>query len=304
MTALVDGTLKEHVNMTQYNLNCSRELLAFDNFKMAESFEGSLFMNLFLPAMKQQFAHLEVGIVARMIQKKNSFDLIISESYSYITLNQFAELYDCPIVVSTPLDIPSHIHYAMGNEVNPNMVADPIVFSYDVETVTFVERIKATPCIAVYLIGKPILDIWVSSKIKSYFPNAKESQSEIEDRIALATTNTHRALGFVRPETNRIYVGFLDIEKPKALTDGALKDFVDKSKGIVLVNFGSLIRTSSFPAKTLTTFLKVFENLHYGVVWKSDNTQFANDTKNIFLLNWLPQIDLLGHARMKLHMAG
>lgn len=136
VTALVEGTLKHHENLTQYNLNCGQEILAIDNIKTTE--KGGLLINSLLPVMKQQLAHLEVEIVKKMIEEgnKTSFDLLISEPFSYNTLNQFAELYDCPIVISTPVDGSSHIHYALGNEINPNMVSDSIVFSYDTENMT------------------------------------------------------------------------------------------------------------------------------------------------------------------------
>lgn len=303
MTALVEGTLNEHENLTQHNLNCGQEWLAVDNFKLGLAFEGYLFFNLVSPVLKQQLAHLDVEIVRKMIEEgdKNSFDLVISETHSFVALNQFAEFYNCPIVMVSPFDTSTHVHYAMGNEVNPTMVAESNVFSYDANSLTFVDRLKVTLMIGGYCVYRYFLDIWFSYTIKSYFPHAKESLTQVEDRIALVLTNTHQALGFVRPETGRIHIGFLDMETPQPLPEGALRSFVENSeKGIILVNFGSVIKTSSFPSKTLEIFFKVFENLQYRVVWKVDDTSCVNNSKNIFLSNWVPQNDLLGHPKIKL----
>jgi glucuronosyltransferase len=121
-------------------------------------------------------------------------------------------------------------------------------------------------------------------------------------RIQLLMTNTHPAMGSIRPLLpNTIQLGFLHIEPPKALEEGILKSFLDQSKsGVIYMNFGSNVLLKELNPKALEIFLKVFSALEYDVLMKFESDDLPNKPDNVMVSKWLPQSDLLAHPKIKL----
>ncbi|XP_036362878.1 UDP-glucuronosyltransferase 2A1-like [Octopus sinensis] len=92
------------------------------------------------------------------------------------------------------------------------------------------------------------------------------------------------------------YVGGLATKRSLPLK-GELVKFVNASKnGIVVVSFGSNI--NDFPAVQLKKLQSALKQIKYDVVWRQKKTSFSH--KNIYISDWVPQNDLLGHPKTKL----
>ncbi|CAI9730303.1 UDP-glucuronosyltransferase 2A1-like [Octopus vulgaris] len=92
------------------------------------------------------------------------------------------------------------------------------------------------------------------------------------------------------------YVGGLATKRSLPLK-GELVKFVNASKnGIVVVSFGSNI--NDFPAVQLEKIQTALKQIKYDVVWRQKKTSFSH--KNIYISDWVPQNDLLGHPKTKL----
>ncbi|XP_014776559.2 UDP-glucuronosyltransferase 2A3 [Octopus bimaculoides] len=92
------------------------------------------------------------------------------------------------------------------------------------------------------------------------------------------------------------YVGGL-AAKQSLLLKGELVKFVNAStNGIVVVSFGSNV--NDFPAVQLEKLQSALKQIKYDVVWRQKKTSFSH--KNIYISDWVPQNDLLGHPKTKL----
>ena len=73
-----------------------------------------------------------------------------------------------------------------------------------------------------------------------------------------------------------------------------LKKFIDEaSHGVILFTFGSLVKASSISNSQREAFLEAFDSIPQRVIWKFEDT-IEHPPKNIMLMKWLPQRDILG----------
>lgn len=71
-------------------------------------------------------------------------------------------------------------------------------------------------------------------------------------------------------------------------------------KGVIYLSFGSKIRFSDLPQKTMEIFFNVLGTLPYDILIKWNGEEFPNKPANVRLEKWLPQNDML----RKLHASG
>lgn len=69
------------------------------------------------------------------------FDLIIMECF-FCPFKFLADIFDCPIVITTSSDAPTFWHYIFGNDVNPLLYSE-IVLPYQHENLTFTQKINS-----------------------------------------------------------------------------------------------------------------------------------------------------------------
>lgn len=59
------------------------------------------------------------------------------------------------------------------------------------------------------------------------------------------------------------------------------------------LSFGTNVKSDRVPQEMLNIFLETFRELPYDVLWKFDKTDFSNMPKNVKILQWVPQQDVL-----------
>ncbi|XP_045506853.1 UDP-glucosyltransferase 2-like [Colias croceus] len=80
-----------------------------------------------------------------------------------------------------------------------------------------------------------------------------------------------------------------------------LENYLNSSKnGVVYVSFGSNVRSSLLPPRTVETLMGVFSKLPYDVLLKWDHINVPGLSSNVKVSTWLPQSDLLKHSKIKL----
>lgn len=63
--------------------------------------------------------------------------------------------------------------------------------------------------------------------------------------------------------------------------------------GVIVFTIGSLVAMHSLPNSILNTFKSVFSQLPQTIIWKYENDQMVDKSKNVVLCKWLPQRDVL-----------
>lgn len=112
--------------------------------------------------------------------------------------------------------------------------------------------------------------------------------------------HTNPVLDYVRPlNPNTIQLGSMHVNPPQLIDDLELKTFLDASQQVIYMSLGSNVKSKDLSNATKTIFLNVFRDLPYQVLWKFENDQLANKSKNVKISKWFPQSDLLAHPNVK-----
>lgn len=308
LTVLTTDAIKiDSPNVTQINLHDSYEVfkeINFVEFKESGGNEETMmtaFMPVLLKVVENQLSHPEVKDIIEN-RDNQTFDVVIIEHLFYLSTLAFAEIYDCPIIGITSLDTMSTAHEAIGNEANP-VIHPEIFFPFRHGQLTFSERWKS---LKFYLRQLFVLNDEYERdytvQIRKHFPTVKASIKSMRERIQLLMTNTHPAMGFIRPILpNTIQLGFMHIEPPKPLANGELKTFLDNAtNGVIYMSLGSNVKSKDLSPETLEIFLNVFGNSTFNVLWKFEADNLPNKPENVMISKWLPQSDLLAHPSIKL----
>ena len=111
--------------------------------------------------------------------------------------------------------------------------------------------------------------------------------------------DTHTVLDYPKPTMpNVIHVGGLTVKPRKALPPDLEKLLGSSKHGVILVSFGSL--TTHFPEAVVQKLIEVFKLVKQTVIFRYSGPVLDNQPQNLVTMKWLPQNDLLGHAKVKL----
>uniref|UniRef100_T1ILT2 UDP-glucuronosyltransferase n=1 Tax=Strigamia maritima TaxID=126957 RepID=T1ILT2_STRMM len=127
------------------------------------------------------------------------------------------------------------------------------------------------------------------------------SVSEGFESIDLVFTNADPVITSPRPAIPTIIdLGGMHCRKAKPLSK-EFEDFVESSGdyGFILFSLGSISQSKDLPVETIKSLLDGFSRLEQRVIWKYEK-DLENVPKNVKISKWLPQKDLLGHAKIRL----
>ncbi|XP_051726664.1 UDP-glucuronosyltransferase 2A2-like isoform X2 [Ctenopharyngodon idella] len=108
---------------------------------------------------------------------------------------------------------------------------------------------------------------------------------------------------FPRPTMpNVIYIGGFQCKPAKDLP-GDLEDFVQSSgeHGVIIMSLGTLV--GQLPLDIADEIAAAFAQLPQKVIWRYTGERPSTVGNNTLLVNWLPQNDLLGHAKTKVFVS-
>lgn len=236
--------------------------------------------------------------VTEIIQNRPHFDAVIVENYGATLFHALAAHLNSTLIGL--LSMESVAHGIVGNPTHP--VLHPFNIWHVPNNPTFFDRL-----IAVYLqfsyeiIMKSRFEQKFRVKISEYFPELKLTDEELRQKLDFFIDSAHPVLGFTRPLLPcSIQTGFLHIQEPKPVPQ-ELEAFMNQyPAGIVYVSFGSNVKPSKISPTILSTIISIFGKLPYGVLWKFDDDSLKDVQKNVKLIKWGPQQDILAHKNVKL----
>ncbi|KAJ8708426.1 hypothetical protein PYW07_010551 [Mythimna separata] len=125
--------------------------------------------------------------------------------------------------------------------------------------------------------------------------------NELNNNVAMLFLNIHPIWEGNRPvPPSVIYMGGLH-QLPVKKLPTELQTYLDSSKyGIIYISFGTNVQTSMLPLERVRLMVQVLSELPYDVLWKWDQDELPERSKNIRISKWLPQSDLLRHPKIKL----
>lgn len=73
-----------------------------------------------------------------------------------------------------------------------------------------------------------------------------------------------------------------------------IKEFLDNSaSGVIYFSLGTNVKSVDLAQNVKDIFLKVFSSLPYDVLWKFESEQLLGKPKNVKIVKFLPQQDIL-----------
>lgn len=290
-------------NVIQVHLNESQ--LIYDEMLNQLKYKKTLRFLSAMNELKANYAVMKQHLNNREVQslmvneKRQNFDLVITECIAFCPLLAFAEVYNCPIINFVTGDFYVSLLKMMGNQVNPVLHPDRYAFPYVHGKLTFRERLEAFMYdLTMEFITDRILIHLDNSIIREFFPELNVPMKEIISRTAMMFYHTLTTIRPLLPNT--IPLRFMHVEQPQPLSDGIIKNFLDDSiNGVILMSFGSHVQSENMDSNQINIFVKVFNSLPFKVLWKYKGEPIDTD-ENVMTAEWFPQSDVLAHPNLKL----
>ncbi|CAI5451685.1 unnamed protein product [Caenorhabditis angaria] len=136
--------------------------------------------------------------------------------------------------------------------------------------------------------------------LRSVIPFPYFSFYEFNRQSTFSFTDMPDALYPVGPVTNDLVSFGTYCKAPKQELTGEIKNFVEdpKSKGTILVAFGTLIDWKYAPKKKLDTLINVFNKFtDYRIIWSMKGEKPKELLSHVMVSSWIPQNELLHHPK-------
>lgn len=231
------------------------------------------------------------------------FDLVIVESFGKEAFYAFAEHFQAPLIVVSPLVNTNWMNLAVGNVEPWSLVANPMMH-VGPEGMSLVDR---GVNILFNLYEQSLLQLFAlpvtNSLIRRYFPkNQKSIQEVLRKDICLGFVNTHFTLSFPRPYVpNLIEIGGVNIDRERKPLPQDIQEFLDSaSDGAILFSMGSLLDPRRMSDRHRGILISAFSKLKQKVIWRYNLPDANQLPDNIMGRVWLPQREILAHPNIKL----
>ncbi|XP_059478833.1 UDP-glycosyltransferase UGT5-like [Neocloeon triangulifer] len=232
--------------------------------------------------------------------KTISFDLVIVESFFFDCFVPVARLFEAPLVLFTSQWAPQWAHQAMGNP--DSWATSPNMFLPYTHKMSFFERMHNVMHSATALLARKYLELPRQDKVvKEIFGGDFPTLANMEKEAALMLINSHPITNSPHANLpNVVEVGGIHIKPAKSLDKDLQKFFDDSPKGVILFSLGSLITKDTMDPERLTTLTTAMGAIDYPILWRWDTEDVPNLPKNVKIVSWLPQRDVLAQKNLRL----
>uniref|UniRef100_A0A7E4WDV7 glucuronosyltransferase n=1 Tax=Panagrellus redivivus TaxID=6233 RepID=A0A7E4WDV7_PANRE len=234
--------------------------------------------------------------------KAESYDIALIEPTDFCGYG-FLKLIGVPNYVNiVPFALAEKMALAIGL---PGRDFEPYPTSYDWNPeLTYFERLSnyVLPMLR-HVLHKFDVNGVSSAVVRKYVdPNFHMNDAVGNARFTFLNTEEH--MDFPRPISHKvIYIGGITVSNSSAddLPEDYKQIFDSSKKGVVLVSFGSLAKSTTMSPKMRQSFLDMFAAFpEISFIWKYENTSdtVANDLPNVFKKTWIPQPMVLAHPKL------
>lgn len=240
--------------------------------------------------------------VLKLINSKETFDLVITELFNTDCYVGFAYKFQAPFIsiVTTPLLPWGYERFA--NPDNPSYIGN--IFLGHSDKMSFLERLVNT----IYLKKSQWeyhywFDLPSQAVARRYFGESLPPLAEFVRNTSLVLVNRHFSLNQPVPNVpSVIEVGGLHVQIPKKLPEDIDKFLNESEHGAIFFSLGSTVRADTFSQQKMAAFLQAFSELPQRILWKWEGSTLPGQPKNIKTAKWLPQVDVLGHPKVRLFL--
>ncbi|XP_072301269.1 UDP-glucuronosyltransferase-like [Eucyclogobius newberryi] len=177
----------------------------------------------------------------------------------------------------------------------------PVAFSDNTDKMNFLQRVKNTLVYSFETYICTVLYAKFDDLVSRYIEKDMSYQTLLGEGAIWLLRNDF-TFEWPRPiMPNMVFIGGINCAK-KAPLPADLKEFVEGSgdDGFIVFTMGSMV--SNMPIEIATLFFEAFGQMPQRVLWRYEGEVPANAPKNVKLLKWLPQNDLLAHPKARVFM--
>lgn len=249
-------------------------------------------MNMMGPTFSE--ATINNTNVQQLLNNPNEkFDLVIVEQFLNDIHKAFAYHYNAPLIAFSTIGSGPWVNNLVANPAPRAYIPDPLL-SYGAK-MTFWQRLNNGFFWAVqefnnYFILTPIMN----NILQKYFPGAPSIQ-ELNSNVSLVLLNSHVSTNQPVPHVpNMVEIGGFHVYPPKKLPEDLQKYLDEAKEGIIYFSMGSNFQSKNFPDELRSSVLRAFSRVNMKVLWKFEDDSLSGVPKNVRLIKWAPQQDILG----------
>ncbi|CAH0545939.1 unnamed protein product [Brassicogethes aeneus] len=244
---------------------------------------------------------LNLENVRNLLKEDKHFDLVIIENFVNDAFLGFGYHFNAPNILLAPGPMTYLSNYFVGNP-SPSAYI-PNISSRFGSNMNLIERIKN---LYYDILGELLLNFKSipghNEILQSTFPGAPDIRQLIHN-VSLILTTSHSSTHSPVPLLPSVKeIGGYHISKPKPLPKDLQRYLDDAKEGVVVFSMGSSLNASMLPNHVKESILRTFGKLQQKVLWKLE-TDLPGKPKNVKIVNWLPQTDVLAHPNVKLFIS-
>ncbi|CAH1786030.1 unnamed protein product [Owenia fusiformis] len=231
--------------------------------------------------------------ILRVLKEKN-YDVMILDYIDY-----------CGRIGIDYLGIPTMLYSNFGFITSETMFPNPMSFVPHFTTalsddMTFTERFQNTLTILMFsTVGIQYFTRGVRQLKQEYGLNFSLPLENAHMRAAMTINHAHWAFDYPQPLLPyHIMVGGLYFTDAKPLDPFFDNIMTSSPNGVIIVSFGTLF--NRFNSEKNEQLALGFAKLKQTVIWKYKGDPLKNKGSNTYLVDWMPQNDLLGHPNVRL----
>uniref|UniRef100_A0A1Y1M4S3 UDP-glucuronosyltransferase n=1 Tax=Photinus pyralis TaxID=7054 RepID=A0A1Y1M4S3_PHOPY len=287
-------------NLTEIDLSSSFKILDDKLLEIINSSQNvlkvmQLTIKTFHDVNDFQLQHPEVRSL--IDDEDQHFDLLIVE-YILSPMFYFSKRFRCPYIGLLPLDS-SNINYrSFGHPAHPTLYPDMLMGIHG-ET-SLLERVQLILFELFMVCIAPMVRGWEQEMAWNHFRDTTPVET-IRAEISLLFVNSDPVLHYNRPLLpSVISIGGTLARIPTKPLEKNVREFLDgASQGFVYFSLGSNVKSKDIPARSMDVILATFRRLPYKVLWKYELSDLPNLPTNVFISQWVSQMEVLGHRNIK-----
>ncbi|KPJ06916.1 UDP-glucuronosyltransferase 2B2 [Papilio machaon] len=233
---------------------------------------------------------------------KQKYDVLIVENFNSDCMLGLIHIFgiEAPIVGISSSALLPWTYARFGLPDNPAYT--PLLMTPYTSKMTFMQRLD-TFISKLYInhLYHTMVQVRERDIIEKHFGVKIPDLEEIgKKQTSVMLVNTFHTLNGVRPTLPAIIeVGGMHLDHSRKLLPSYIEKFLNESEhGVIVLSFGSLLKTSSIPKYKEDIIVNALANLKQRVIWKFEGSgEEGTLTGNILRVKWLPQYELLRHKK-------
>nr|QNS26334.1 UDP-glycosyltransferase UGT46A13 [Ostrinia furnacalis] len=233
---------------------------------------------------------------------RKDYDVILVENFNSDCMLGLSHVYGKKVPVIGLLTSSLMQWSADRIGVNDNPAFVPVLSAHYTSRMNFYERLENTFLNVYFKVWfRYNIQLKEQEIIERHFGRRIPDLRDLAKNTTLLLANVFHSLNGVRPLIpGLVEVGGMHLNHKRSVIPPYIERFMNESDhGVVLLSFGSLIKTSTMPEYKERMIISALSRLKQRVIWKFEESEEEGTLEgNVMKVRWIPQYDLLRHKKV------